>query len=163
MIRALIYCGLSLSLCFSAASQEFKLIESFVYSENSQIEYDTARPYLQKLYGLVAGESTVFEYKSNNAGDTGNHSEGHVIWAFQINTGVDSFRLANAELKEARAVYNQLCRCQDKGISKISSGEITGVKKMDSWHITMDIEALGRKTTYPYRVKQTVTFRIAQD
>lgn len=145
-------------LILQAPAQELELVESFEFFEDSKIVYNTERPYLQKLYRLEEGEYTVFEYRSNNGGDPGNHSNGEVVWAFQIDSELESFELNQDQIKEALGLYNQLCRCQDKGINKISSGSISGIKKPNGWLITIDVIASGRKTSYPYSFTRSTLF-----
>jgi len=151
---------ISLTLfCWQSFGQE---VRQFTYTENGQIEYDTARLHLHKSYQIVEGDYTVFEFTSNNGGDPGNHSQAESKIVFQLPMGHESFVLEGEDIASHGGIYIQLCRCQDKGIQVVTDGKIEG-RKLDrgNWKIDLDVSFSGRKTEKKYHITANGIYNIA--
>gem|GEM_PF-507139 len=132
--------------------------EQFVLHEHAQITYNKVKM-RSRFYKIEAGDALVFEYISDNGGEPGNESEAKSYISFQIPEDVKEFEYTDANLQQIGAIYVQDCRCQDRGIMRIETGSIKGVKrKKDEWDVELDLSIKGYLTGYIYRYKRTSTY-----
>lgn len=133
-------------------SQGFMESKAFILYENSQINHDSAH---YKTYKIDAGDFLVFEFRTDNGGDPGNHSVADSRVAFYIDSDVSSFNYSNEEMLITGLLYIQRCHCQDKGIHIINEGTLKGEKQANgSWSVEFDVSFLGRNTGKVYRIHE---------
>lgn len=156
MLLALIF-----GLLSQAIGQKFLGVEEMRLFQYSQIEHDTSS---YQSYSIKEGKFLVFQFISDNSGEPGNHSIAESIIAFQVKNGLDDFELKGEELSEHQAVYIQRCRCQDRGIQLIHSGEIHGKKlSTGNWNIEGEVEAMGRITGKTYHLPLNGEFKESEE
>ena len=128
------------------------------YSQ-SQIAHDSIR---YQSYEIQQGGLLVFELISDNAGEPGNHSIAETVIAFETSGGEEEFTLTNEDLQKHQAIYMQRCRCQDRGIQPIQSGEIYGLLLPNgNWRIEGFIKAIGTRTGKSYNLPINGEFKAA--
>jgi hypothetical protein len=135
---------INLGFIIQLNGQQVQRTEERLNVKNSRIAHDSVS---YQSYGIQAGDFTVFQLISNNAGEPGNNSKAESVLAFQIKSGLDQFAIKDNALSEHEAIYIQRCRCQDRGIQKIISGDIkVAMLTNGNWRIEGEVEAIGRLT-----------------
>lgn len=131
------------------------------FFEKSQIQHDSSR---YQSFQVQNGEFLVFQFISDNSGEPGNSSTAESVIAFQVENGLDDFELKGEELSKHQAIYIQRCRCQDRGIQLIHSGEIHGKKlSTGNWKIEGEVEAIGRITGKTYHLPLNGEFKVSEE
>ena len=154
--QVLIMVGLSVH----AQGQRFHGREELVFFTDSRIEHDSTS---YQSYTIKNGEFTVFELVTDNSGEPGNNSKAESLIAFQIKNGSNEFVLKDEELLKHRAIYIQRCRCQDRGIQLIQTGELHGkMLPNGNWKIKGEVKAIGKRSGKTYDLPIVGEFKSAE-
>ena len=132
-------------------SQENTRVETYkFYSDRSIYHHPTMKDYL--FFKIDAGDFVVFEFYSNNSGESGNNSVADARLVFQIEKGLDKFSIEGGDISEKNVGrYVQQCKCMDKGVQNISSGLISGEKLTDEiWLVSVDVKIIGWQSGKEY-------------
>lgn len=104
---------------------------------------------------ITSGHRSVFELTLISAPGFGNGSQTVSKLLFQIPDSLDEFTLKDSEIKTSGGYYNQLCRCQDRGLHTIESGNIRGIKAGMIWKVDVDVMIIGRLTGKKYHIEHS--------
>ncbi len=141
-------------------AQSFDVVDEKRVFMNSRIEHDSIS---YQSYSVKEGEFFVFQFISTNSGEPGNSSVAESVIAFQADNALNEFQFKDEELSKHQTLYIQRCRCQDKGIQFVESGEIRGkVLPNGNWQIEGEVKATGNRTGKTYHLSLNDEFKAGE-
>ncbi|MCH8902470.1 MAG: hypothetical protein IIA45_00925 [Bacteroidetes bacterium] len=160
--------GVLLFLClnsFHGIAQDYITNVTYAYYDNSSIVYDsTIKGVLvyERLF-IKRGKYVVFDFSFDHSAEDGNASVAPTRILFQVDRKLDQFEIRDQRILEQNGMYGQVCKCADRGYTRISDGVISGVKMENGrWQIKMDVNFKGRFTKKAYSFHLDESFQKAR-